>query len=362
MKKICYVYIGTYTSGKSKGIYAFDMNIETGELDQIATSSQITNPSYMAISSDKKFLYSVAETESLDHKKSGAVTSYTIDPKTGVLTFLSIQLSGSRAPCHVNTSIDGSYVFAANYREGTVSVFPTTSDGKIKEASCVIKHKGTGPVKERQEQAHAHYVSLSPKEDKLLVVDLGADKIFVYDFNKDSGLITPDPNGNVKISPGSGPRHLVFHPKKLFIYLVNELSSDIVSFDYSSYIFKKIQTIKTLPEDYIELSYCAAIHISPDGDHLYASNRGHDSIAVFSIGNDGLLELCGHTSTNGSYPRDFAIDPSGRFLYAANQYSSNIVLFEIDQENGIPSPTGYTVDVPDPVCIKYVIFDMFENL
>ena len=197
---------------------------------------------------------------------------------------------------------------------------------------------------------------LSPKEDKLFVIDLGADKVFAYDLNKDTGIISPDPKSDLKIAPGSGPRHLVFHPEKPFMYLVNELSSDIVTFDHSSGTYTKIQTINALPEDFAKTSYCAAIHISPDGDHLYASNRGHDSIAVFSICDDGILELCGHVSTNGKFPRDFAIDPSGRYLYAANQNSDDIVLFKLGKADGMPSPVGYTIDVPSPVCIKFCCF------
>ena len=358
MKNTRYIaYVGTYTSsGKSQGIYIFEMNPTSGELNLLGTSEKIENPSYQVIDNKIEFLYTVMETENFNGKLSGAVAAFAIDRETGLLKFINSQPAEGRAPCHININKSRSHIFTANYREGIVSVFPLNSDGSICAASCVIEHKGSGPNKERQEKAHAHYVSLTPDEKYLCAVDLGIDKIMVYEFDSTTGKLHPSKHPEVNIRPGSGPRHMVFHQSGKFAYLINELSSDIVAYEYSSEEgkFNEIQYISTLPSVYKDFNNCAAIHISPDGKYLYGSNRGHDSIAIFSIDeNTGKLELIETVSTQGSFPRDFQIDPTGKFLYAANQNSDSIVVFRILPESGIIEPTGEVINVPSPVCIKF---------
>ncbi len=355
----CIAYVGTYTSsGKSQGIYIFEMDSTNGNLNLLGTSEKIENPSYQVIDNKVEFLYTVMETETFNGKLSGAVAAFAIDKKTGLLKFVNSQPTEGRAPCHININKSRSHIFTANYREGIVSVFPLNPDGSIGAASCIIEHKGSGPNKERQEKAHAHYVSLTPDEKYLCAVDLGIDKIMVYDFDSTTGKLHPAKYPEVNIRPGSGPRHMVFHKSGRFAYLINELSSDIVAFEYSSDEgkFNEIQYISTLPAGYSGTNYCAAIHISPDGKYLYGSNRGHDSIAIFSIDqNNGKIRLIEIVSTRGSFPRDFQIDPSGKFLYAANQNSDSIVVFRILPEFGKIEPTGEVINVPSPVCIKFAI-------
>ena len=351
------MYIGTYTSGKSQGIYAFEMDSYTGGLKLIDTTESLENPSYQVIDTNFEYLYTVMETEIYDGEKGGAVGAFRIDKQTGLLKFINSQLTKGRAPCHVCINRAGTYLFAANYSEGTVSVFPICKDGSISPASCVLEHKGTGPNKGRQEKAHAHYVSLTPDEKFLCAVDLGIDKIIVYDFDSKTGKLYLSKHPEVIIRPGSGPRHMVFHQSGRFAYLINELSSDIVALEYSSEqgIFTELQYISSLPSGYNGISYCSAIHISPDGQFLYGSNRGHDSIAIFKINNNtGKLELVSIIPTGGSYPRDFGIDPSGKFLYAANQNSDTIVTFKISSETGIIEPTSSIINVPSPVCVKFI--------
>jgi 6-phosphogluconolactonase len=351
-------YVGTYTSGKSQGIYIYEMDLANGGLKYLGTSDKIENPSYQVIDNKVEFLYTVMETEKYNGKLSGAVAAYAIDKKTGLLKFVNSQPTEGRAPCHININKSGSHIFAANYREGIVFVFPVNRDGSICAASCVIEHKGSGPNKERQEKAHAHYVSLTPDEKYLCAVDLGIDKIMVYNFDSTTGRLQPSGHSEVNIRPGSGPRHMVFHQSGRFAYLINELSSDIVAFEYSPEegTFNEIQYISTLPSEYTGINYCSAIHISPDGRYLYGSNRVHDSIAIFNIdNNNGKLELIATVPTKGSYPRDFQIDPSGKFFYAANQNSDSIVVFRILLESGIIEPTGKVINVPSPVCIKFAV-------
>ena len=351
----CIVYIGTYTSGKSQGIYFFEMEPRTGELEFIGTTKKVENPSYQTIDNKVEYLYTVMETERFNGEKGGAVAAFAIDKKIGLLEFINSQPTKGRAPCHI--SINES-IFAANYSEGTISVFPICRDGSISAASCVLEHKGSGPNKERQEKAHAHYVSLTPDEKFLCAVDLGIDKIMVYSFDSETGKLYPSKHPEVIIRPGSGPRHMVFHHSGKFVYLINELSSDIVAFEYSSGegTFTELQYISALPSGYDGISYCSAIHISPDGQFLYGSNRGHDSLAIFKIDNStGKLELISIIPTGGNFPRDFGIDPSGKFLFVANQNSDTIVTFRILPENGIIEPTDSIINVPAPVCVKFAV-------
>ncbi len=347
-------YVGTYTTGDSKGIYVFNMDPFTGKWELLDTVSAVENPSYLAISKDRRHLYSVGETNEFNGRESGAAASFSIDERTGRLKFINMQASGGRAPCHIAADAGNMWLFVANYAEGTVSIFSIESDGSISKESNVIYHKGSGPVLDRQEKAHAHFVGLTPDEKFLCAVDLGIDRIVVYDFNGIDGKLKSLDEKSVPVRPGAGPRHMDFHPGGRFAYLLNELTSDIVVLEYAGSAFRQVQFISALPQGYSGESYAAAIHVSRDGKFLYASNRGHDSIASYKIdGNNGRLELLAHTSTGGNFPRDFAIDPAGRYLYAANQHTGNIVQFKIP-DSGVPIPTGYEIKVPDAVCIKLI--------
>ena len=365
----CMAYVGTYTSGESEGIYVFEVDSNTGSLKLIGAAGAVSkttggsfeklrNPSYQVLSSNFEYLYSVLEIQSYGNKENGAVAAFKIDKETGIPQFINCQSAGGKAPCHISTNKAGTYIFAANYADGTAAVFPVLEDGSLSEASCVITHQGFGPNKERQEKAHTHFVSLTPDEKFLCAVDLGIDRIMVYRFDNATGKLYPALHPEVVIRPGSGPRHIVFHPSGEFAYLINELSSDIVSFEYSSEdgSFSELQYISTLPEGYNDINYCAAIHVSDDGQYLYGSNRGHDSIAIFKIDSlTGKLALIDIVSTFGSFPRDFQIEPSGKYLYVANQNSNTIVTFRIIPETGIIEATGDIVTTPSPVCIKFAI-------
>jgi len=356
MMENIFVYVGTYTHEKSEGIYIYRMNPESADLKPAGKAVNIKNPSFLAIDPQKRYLYAVNEVQSFSSEKSGAVSAFSIDQKTGELTFLNIISSKGTSPCYVTVDRTGRYVLVANYSSGSLCVLPIMDDGSLGEATDSIQHEGSSVNPKRQEGPHAHSVVIDSSNRYVYAADLGLDKIMIYKFDSEEGKLTPnDQQPWVKIKPGAGPRHFTFHPNEKFAYLINELDSTIVAFAYDrdNGTLEEIQTVSTLPEGFKGVNYCADIHIDPSGKFLYGSNRGHDSIVIYRI-NEETGELCyvSHESTKGRFPRNFAIDPSGKFLLAANQNSDNIVGFRINQETGLLEPTGRETEVPTPVCIK----------
>ncbi|MBA5850794.1 lactonase family protein [Clostridium sp. cel8] len=342
-------YIGTYTTGESKGIYKFKLNVSNGKIEDVDLAAHIENPTYLCIDNDNKYLYSVAKS-----CKRGGVASFLIENSTGKLKFLNSQLSTGKPPCYVSIDNNRKYLFSANYHKGNIETFPIDEDGSLKLRTSVVIHKGSGPHK-NQESAHLHYVSPTPDQKNLYAIDLGCDTLSVY--NIENGILKENRKALFKFQPGSGPRHLVVHPKLNYIYVITELTSEIVVLKYNEINseFEFIQKVSTLPENYTESSAGGAIHISYDGKYLYASNRGHDSIAVFEINTcSGKVKPIQYISTYGSFPRDFEIDPTGEFIVAANQNSNNIVLFKRDVENGKLDLIDKNISVPNPVCIKFI--------
>jgi 6-phosphogluconolactonase len=321
-------YIGTYTGSGSEGIYIFSLDTANGILEPAGVLAGLENPSYLAVDSNCRYLYAALETDEFKGEQGGAVGAFSIDRQTGGLRLINCRSTKGKAPCHLSTDIANRYLFAANYSEGTITVFRILPDGSAGPITCIVKHQGTGPDAGRQEMPHVHYVTLTPDEKYLCAVDLGIDKMMVYDFDHASGRLTPAESLSTSLRPGSGPRHMEFHPDGKYAYIVDELDSNIVVLRYlpEEYRFEKVQHISALPGSYSGTNYPAAIHLSPDGNYLYASNRGYDSIAVFGVDKaSGSLEPVSHMSTHGEFPRDFAIDPTGRYLFAANQKSDTIV-------------------------------------
>ena len=355
------IYIGTYTSGKSKseGIYIYKLNLDSGELKPFAVTKNVVEPSYLTIDRDRKYLYAVNETEEYEGKKSGAVSAFAVNQKTGELTFLNKQPSLGGAPCFITTSDNGKFVLVANYLGGNVASFPIEADGKLGASIDLKQHFGTGPNKVRQEAAHAHSINLDAKNRFAMACDLGVDKVFIYEFDKKSGKLTPNTAQNFyQTKPGAGPRHFAFHKNEKFAFLINELDSTVsaLTFDDKKGTLTEIQTVSTLPENYkdADKNTCADLHISPNGKFLYGSNRGHDSIAAFKIDEKtGKLEFVEHTLTGGKTPRNFTISPDGKFLIAANQNSDSVNVFRIDEKSGKLAATGFSAKVPSPVCLKF---------
>jgi len=350
-----WMYVGTYTSGGSRGIYPFRFRAASGEAFPAGDATRISNPSFLALHPNNRYLYSVSEVSSFQGKN-GAIAAFLIDGKTGALTFLNTVSSEGGDPCHLTIDKSGKWLAAANYRTGSISVFPVAEDGKLGRGVSAVQHSGSGKDMTRQEGPHTHSVHFSPDNRFLLASDLGLDKIMVYRFDSTRGALTPNNPPFAKLAPGSGPRRLSFHPNGRFVYQVNELNSTLTvfAFDRDAGSLREIETVSTLPKDYSGANSAAEVAVHPDGSYLYASNRGQDSIAVFAIKDEGAhLELVEHVLTQGRTPRHFAQDPTGNFLIAANQHSGVILGFRIDRKTGKLVPTGNALRVINPACILF---------
>jgi 6-phosphogluconolactonase len=351
------VYVGTYTGGKSKGIYYCELDTETGKLSEPRLAAEIVNPSFLAIHPNGKFLYAVNEVGEFNGKKAGSVTAYSIDAKTGDLTQLNQQSSVGTGPCHITTDKDGKHVFVANYGGGSVAALPVQADGKLGEATAFIQHDGKSVNPNRQGEPHAHSIYADPGNRFVVSADLGLDKILVYKYDAGKGTLTPNAPAFASVKPGAGPRHFAFTPDGKFAYVINELNSTVIAFEYDANTgtLKEIQTLTTLPDGFSGENYPADLQTHPSGKFLYGTNRGHDSVAAYAIdAKTGKLTSLGQTLTQGKNPRNFGIDPTGNFLIAANQESNSLVVFRINPESGALTPTGQTAEVGKPVCVKFL--------
>lgn len=349
------LYVGTYTSGKSEGIYLYRMNSLTGELRRLDSTTRSVNPSFLVIDQSRKYLYAVNEVADFEGQRSGAVSAFSIQPGGGKLTFLNQQPSLGADPCHLSLNREGKLLFVANYTGGSVSVLPVRSDGSLGPATDSVQHQGSG-IREQQKGPHAHCIILDRSEKYALAADLGTDKIAIYRVDSKAGKLRPNSLSLSMLRAGAGPRHMTFHPNGKYLYVINELDSTMSAFAYDARngILNLIQTLSTLPADFSGTSYCADLHISPDGRFLYGSNRGHDSIVSFSIdARTGRLQKLEHVSTGGKWPRNFAIDPLGRFLLVANQRTDSVVTFSIDRHTGRLKPTDHVAEIPVPVCLRF---------
>ncbi|MGQ9648787.1 MAG: lactonase family protein, partial [Phycisphaerae bacterium] len=334
-----------------------ELDTRSGELKSLGLAAEVASPSFLALHPKGRFLYAVGELNEFQGKKAGAVSALAIDAQTGKLTLLNQQPSGGQGPCHVTVDPTGKWVLTANYTTGTVAALPIDNEGRVGEPISIIQHIGSGPNAKRQQGPHAHSINLDPAGRFAFAADLGADKVFIYRFTADEGLQAANDPPFAQIAPGSGPRHFAFHPTGRFAYVINELASTITAFSYDAARggLKELQTISTLPAGFAGENFTADIHVHPNGRFLYGSNRGHDSIAIFSIDpNSGCLTARGHEPTGGQWPRNFAIEPSGRWLLAANQKSNNVVEFAINSQTGLLAPTGRALQTPSPVCLTCV--------
>jgi len=348
------LYVGTYTSGKSEGIYTYYMHPDMGKLVRSNTFKSV-NPSYLTIDQSRTYLYAVNEVGEYAGKPGGSVSAFAIDESNN-LKSLNEEATHGADPCYVTVDSKRKNVLVANYTGGSVTVLPIRADGSLGAATDLKQHEGSGP-KEQQKGPHAHCVILDRSERRAFVADLGIDKIMIYEYDAARGKLTPNKQPFAQLQAGAGPRHLTFDAKGKHLYAINELDSTLACFKYheSKGTLKHIETVSTLPSGFTGVSYCADVHIHPNGKFLYGSNRGHNSIVVFRIQHgSGKLELVEHVSTQGDWPRNFAIDPYGRFLYVANQRSDNVVAFSIDSKSGRLKPTGDIEQIPSPVCLKFI--------
>lgn len=333
------ILIGTYTQKGSDGIYYYRLDADMKNPERVSSTQGVQNPSFLTVAGDK--VYTVNEEES------GKVQAYQLDRQSGTFTLLNEQETGGAHPCHISTA--GSLLFAGNYSGGNLAVFPLKDDGSVGGRTQLIANAGSGPVTDRQQKPHVHSVNISPDGKTLWVADLGTDEVLVFDIDH-QGI---KEKTRIRITPGAGPRHIAFHRTLPVAYLINELNNSVTVI--STEDFSIVQEISTLPEGLEGKSFCADVHVSPDGKFLYGSNRFSDSIVAFKIDEaSGKLSLAGHSPAGGQVPRNFAVSPDGKYVLVANQNSDNVVIFERDTVTGLLKSTGTEISVSMPVCIKFL--------
>ncbi|MBC1227357.1 lactonase family protein [Listeria booriae] len=338
-------YIGTYTKVESEGIYRLHIDKKTGEITQNKLAGKMDNPTYLKITENQKYIYSVAK----DGDK-GGVAAFKIQ-EDGSLELLNQEVKAGNPPCYVDSSRDGDYVVSANYHLGTIIAYPTHK-GALKEASSEVQHIGKGVNPERQEKAHAHFAGFTPDEKYVITCDLGTDFVTTYAIK--NGVL--EKVSDLKVKAGSGPRNLVFHPKASIAYIMTEMAADVVvvAYDEATGALTEMQSIPSLPADFEGENKGSAIHISNDGRFLYVSNRGQDAVVTFAIDEEGKLSLAATTAVEGVGPRDFDLDPTGEILLVSNENTNNVTVFGVNQETGALTLLQKDIHVPEPVCVKFI--------
>lgn len=345
-----YLYIGTYTRKTSEGIYVYKFDSTTGDLTLASIAKDLTNPSFLSISSDQRFMYSLGGT------KGDSVNAFRIEHPSHQLTLLNSQsLAGSSGACYLEVDNAGRWLIVGNYGTGSVTVLQVQPDGMLGPVSQTIQHEGSSVDPERQQKPYVHSINIAPNNIDVFVPDLGTDKIMTYTLDHATGQLSLAPIPFATVTPGSGPRHFTFHPNGKFAYVINEMSATITAFNYKQGALESFQTVKNLPDDYTGRKWAADIHISPDGKFLYGSNRAHESLVIFGIDQEtGRLALVGYQPVHGKTPRNFVIDPTGNFLLVANQDSDNITVFKRNRETGELTFTGKEITISQPVCLKLI--------
>ena len=352
-----FVYVGTYAKPDQESIFGYRLDVSTGELTRALAIKGGENPSFLTLSPKLKQLYAVNEIGNFNGTKSGSVSAFAVNSKTGSLTLLNQQSSEGSSPCYISVDKTGKVALVANYMGGNVISLPVQPNGELKPAISNEQHQGSSVNQGRQEAPHAHCIIPDPNNKFVFAVDLGLDQVLGYQLDPKTGQLIRAAQPAFQTKPGAGPRHLTFHPNGRIAFLICELNSTMTDLAYNTNqgTFTEIQTLSTLPPDSTGDSFCADVHVSPDGKFLYGSNRGHDSIAVFSINSaTGQLAPVQHISTQGKWPRNFAIDPSGSILLVANERSNDIFTYKIDTATGRLTPTGFSAQVSKPVCLQVV--------
>jgi 6-phosphogluconolactonase len=350
------VFVSAFAPGEKGGIHAFGFDSEKGTLAPLKRSTGAQNPFFIAVSPDKKFLYSI------DAEKFGApddefVAAFAIEDRTGGLRLLNRQSARGTASCFLDVDPSGKSVLVANYSSGNVAALPIQPDGALGEAASFFQHSGSGGDPSRQKGPNAHCFVVSPEGRHALACDLGIDKVLIYSLDAKTAKLAPNPSqGSVPLAPGSGPRHLSFHPNGKLVYVINELANTVTVFDWNpaEATLKEKQTISTLPQDFTGKSYTADLKITPDGKFLYGTNRGHDSLASYRIAADGTLTLLGIQPSGGKGPQNLLVTPDGKWLLCANMPANNVVVFKVDAASGAITPHLSPVEVPMASCIRWL--------
>lgn len=344
------LYVGTYSIRGSEGLYVFSFDRQSGTMQQVQSVSNTKSPSFLALHPSGRYLYSVNE----GAEKSGGVSSYTIEKKTGKLTYMNSQPSLGGSPCYISIDHTGKTAFVANYGGGSMVVLPIQDNGKLSPSTDSIQNNGSGPNAQRQERAHVHSATVGPDNRFVYVADLSTDKLHILNIDPKTSTVKPATVPFVAVKPGSGPRHFAIHPNKKYAYLAEELASSIAVFrrnPETGALTLMQDNVPTLPTGFSGQNTSADIHIDPSGKFLYQSNRGANTLAIFALGTNGMLIKVADQSVEGKTPRNFLIDPKGDFVFVANQDSDNITIFRRDKKTGKLTYTGNSVSVPAPVCV-----------
>ncbi|MEM7530589.1 MAG: lactonase family protein [Chloroflexota bacterium] len=348
------VFISTYTEGKAGAVHAYQLDVASGQLTLQAHTDHPEKPFFLVLSPDRTILYVAHGSEQADEGRNGYVSAYKIVDDTGQLTFINRQSTQGTTVCYVDVDPSGRTLVAANYRSGSVISFPLGADGAVGKAVSFIQHEGSSINPERQQEAHAHCITITPDGTHAYAADLGMDKLMSYQLDPATAQLSPSTQPYATAKAGSGPRHFVIHPNERHAYTVNELDNSVSMYEYdrSQRSLLEQQWISTVPDTFEGVSHCADIQITPNGRFLYASNRGHDSIAIFEVGDEGKLTRIGIEPSGGEQPQNLAITPDGSLLLCANMSGGCVTTFRIDAETGQMTPVGEPVAMPMPSCIK----------
>jgi 6-phosphogluconolactonase len=346
-----YVLFGTHSSGQGIGFSVARFDTDTGALTSPRLDVEAVQPAFFVIHPDGRHLYTC------NSGSPGGISAYAIDSKTAALTLINRVSSGGDDPSYVCLDHTTRFLLVANYDSGTIATFALQPDGRIGARTAFVQHTGRSINPQRQTHAYAHSIIVDPTNHFALAADLGVDKLFVYRFDDRTGALTPNDPPFAAVTPGSGPRHVTFHPNGRWVYLINEMGCTVTAFNWDSArgALAEFQTVPTLPADFKGASTCAEVLVHPNGRFLYGSNRGHDSIVVFAIdAASGRLTALEHVPTQGRTPRNFAFDPTGRWIICTNQDSNNAVVFRVDDATGRLTQTGKPVPVPSPFCERFL--------
>lgn len=340
------VLVGTYTGKGSDGIYSLDFNPESGTLSNSHLLTDAKNPSFLTYDHRRRFVFAVNE------GNEGMVSSFQWNHEQHSLNLISQQSSEGSSPCHLELNPEENLLAVANYGSGNISIYKVDDEGKIEANPTIFQHSGSGPVKPNQDGPRAHCVKFDLNGKFLYAVDLGIDQIVTYSVN---GSKVGEQVSSVSMDPGDGPRHLIFHPNLDLAFAVNELGSSVVSMklDHETGKLERVDKASTLPDDFAGKNYCADIHMTSNGKFLYASNRGHHSIAIFKVSDEGGLERIGIEPIKGEWPRNFTLSPDEKYILVANQNSNNITVFQIDDQTGLMKYTGNEFTLSQPVALRF---------
>lgn len=350
------VFVSAFTSGQDGAIHAYGFHSETGQLKLLQRTTDLENPFFMALSPNGRFLYAI-DAQQFGGKEDEFVTAYAIQGRSGTLKRLNRQSARGTASCYLDVDATGRTVVVANYSTGNIAALPAREDGSLDESATFIQHTGSSVNPDRQQAPYAHSIVLSPDNRFALAADLGIDKVLIYQLEAETAQLTAHAaQPFASLPPGSGPRHLTFHPNGHRVYVINELKNTVTFFDWNreAGTLSQQQTISTLPDDFSGTSHTADLKITPDGRFLYGTNRGHDSIAIYAIGADGRLSLVSIEPSLGKGPQNLLITPDGRWLLCANMPGNNVVVFAVDSATGGLKPTGEPISIPMPACIRWL--------